>query len=79
MEVQLTNDLQARLTQLAQRQGRDSGALIAEAVERLVNYDDWFVSEVESGLSQIARGQTLSHEEVGTRLDHYLTSRQTRA
>lgn len=28
----------------------------------------WFVPEVESGLAQIERGQTLSHDEVGARV-----------
>ena len=40
-----------------------------EAIERLVDYDDWFVREVEKGLAQIESGQTLSHEQVGARLE----------
>ncbi len=78
MEVQLSTDLQTRLTRLAHQQGRDSGALVVEAIERLVNYDEWFVSEVEKGLSQIESGQTLSHSQVGTRMDGYLARKQPR-
>ena len=37
MEVRLTPDLQAKLTRLAAEQGRDSEALVLEAVERLVD------------------------------------------
>ncbi len=79
MEVQLSTDLQTRLTRLAHQQGRDSGALVVEAVERLVNYDEWFVAEVERGLSQIESGQTLSHSEVGARMDAYLAAKQPHA
>jgi predicted transcriptional regulator len=78
MEVQLSTDLQTRLTRLAHQQGRDSGALVVEAIERLVNYDEWFVSEVEKGLSQIESGQTLSHSQVGARMDGYLARKQPR-
>jgi predicted transcriptional regulator len=39
----------------------------------VVEYDDWFVREVEKGLAQIERGETLSHEEVGARLEKLLT------
>jgi hypothetical protein len=38
MEVFLSTALQARLIRLAQ-QGRDSSALVAEAIERMVEYD----------------------------------------
>ena len=47
MEVQFTPDLQSKLTRMAERQGRDSAALITEAVERLVNYEARVTSEVE--------------------------------
>ena len=41
-----------------------------------VKPDEWFVLEVEKGLAQIDRGQTLSHEEVGARLNKHLTGRR---
>lgn len=78
MEVYIPNELQAKLAALAARQGRDSTALIVEAVERMVNYDEWFLAEVEKGLAQIESGHTLSHEEIGARLDKYLTQKQAR-
>jgi predicted transcriptional regulator len=40
----------------------------------MVEYDDWFVREVEKGLAQIERGETLTHEEVGARLAKRLTN-----
>jgi len=33
-----------------------------------VDYDDWFIREVEAGLAQIDAGQVLAHDTVGTRL-----------
>jgi predicted transcriptional regulator len=75
MEVQFSADLQTKLSRIALEQGRDSAALVVEAVERMVNYDEWFLAEVDRGLAQIESGQTLSHEEVGARLDKYLTQK----
>jgi len=65
MEVDLTPELEAKLTRLAAEQGRDTRALVREAVERLVNYDEWFVREVAKGLSAADRGELIDHEEIG--------------
>jgi predicted transcriptional regulator len=73
MEIQLYPDLEAKLSSLAEQQGRDWAGLVVEAVERLVDYDTWFLSEVDKGLAQIESGETLSHEEIGAQLEHYLS------
>jgi len=65
MEIHLRPDLQAKLARLAADQGRETGALVEEAVERLVNYDEWFVLEVERGLAAADRGEFVEHEEIG--------------
>lgn len=77
MEVTLSPELQARLTRIAHERGTDAQALAREAIERLVDYDDWFVREVEKGLAQIERGEILSHDEVGARLEKRLTEKQS--
>ena len=76
MEVTLSPELQARLSRIAHERGTDAQALAREAIERLVDYDDWFVREVEKGLAQIERGEILSHDEVGARLDKRLTEKR---
>ena len=79
MEVRLNPDVQSKLTRLAAVRGRDAEALAREAIERFVDYDGWFVNEVEKGLAQIALGKVLTHEEVGARLEKSLTEKQSRA
>jgi predicted transcriptional regulator len=69
MEVRLNPNLQEKLTRLASEQGRDSEALVVEAVERLVNYDEWFVQEVEKGLAAADRGEFVDHEDVKKLID----------
>ena len=78
MELNLSADLQAKLARIAHERGTNPQALAQEAIERLVNYDDWFLREVEKGLAQLERGETLSHEEVGARLEQRLTERTRR-
>jgi predicted transcriptional regulator len=76
MEVHFSADVESKLTRLASRQSTDSETLVIEAVERLVNYDEWFRAEVQTGLAQIERGHTFSHDEAGIRLDAYLANKQ---
>jgi predicted transcriptional regulator len=77
MEVHLRPELHAKLTRLAAVEGRDADTLVQEAVERLVDHDQWFISEVERGLAQIERGEVLTHEEVGARLERLLAKKQS--
>jgi predicted transcriptional regulator len=72
MEVTLSPEQQARLARLAQARGTDAQALAREAIERLLDYDDWFIREVEKGLAQADSGRTLTHDEVGSRLKKHL-------
>jgi predicted transcriptional regulator len=65
MEVHFTVELQAKLTRLAAEQGRNTEALVLEAVERFVNFDEWFMREVEKGLEAAERGEFVEHEEIG--------------
>ena len=79
MEATLSAELQAKLARIAQERGTNPQELAREAIERLVDYDDWFVHEVEKGLAQIERGETLSHEEVGARPSKHLAGKQPRS
>jgi predicted transcriptional regulator len=78
MEVHVSPELQAKLTRLAAVQGRDADTLVQEAIKRLVDYDEWFIGEVEKGLAQIERGEVLTHEEVGARVERLLTEKRSR-
>jgi predicted transcriptional regulator len=69
MEVHLSPDLQAKLAELACQQGRDSEALVVEAVKRMVNYDEWFIREVEKGIAAADRGEFVDHDEVRRRIE----------
>ncbi len=69
MDVPLNPDLQAKLSCLAAQRGRTSEALVVEAVERMVNYDEWFLREVDKGLAAAARGELVDHADVRKIID----------
>jgi predicted transcriptional regulator len=78
MEVNLSPDLEGKLSRAAGRRGISAELLIREAIERAVDYDDWFIREVERGLAQVDAGQVLTHDAVGARLEHRLAEHQPR-
>ena len=67
--MRLNPELQEKLSRLASEQGRDSEALVVEAVERMINYDEWFLEEVEAGLAAADRGEFVENEEVKKLID----------
>ena len=58
-------EIQAKLDRAAAEQGRNAESLIQEAMERLLNYDEWFARQVEEGLSAADRGEFIEHDEIG--------------
>ena len=78
MELHLPLELEGKLAAAARRRGVSVEVLAREALERAVDYDDWFIREVETGLDQVTAGQTLSHEAVGERLTKKLAEQDAR-
>jgi len=54
---------------LAAQQGRPGEALVVEAVERLVNYDEWFLREVNEGLAAADGGELVDHADARKMID----------
>jgi len=69
MDVPLDPDLQAKLIRLAAHPGRASEVLVVKAVERLVNYNEWFLREVEKGLAAADRGEFVEHSDLRKMID----------
>ncbi len=78
MDLNVPPDLETKLALAANRRGMTPEVLVLEAIERAVDYDDWFLREVEKGLAQVERGEVLTHEEVGARLDRHVRQTQPR-
>jgi predicted transcriptional regulator len=78
MELHLPLELQDKLAAAASRRGVSVEALAREALERAVDYDDWFLQEVETGLAQVDAGETLTHDAVGERMAKRLAEHDAR-
>ena len=75
MEVHLNPEIQTKLSRIAAAQGKDAELLAREAIEQFVDFDAWFIREVEIGLAAADRGELLAHEEVGTRIEKRLAEK----
>jgi len=74
MEVHLSPDQASKLAQLASDRGRDADTLAQEAIGRYLEEEARFVQAVKLGESQLERGEYLSHEEVGARIERLVKS-----
>ncbi len=72
MEVHLKPELEARLAQTASRLGRDPVDLAQELLERHFDDEARFIEAVERGEAALDRGDSLTHEEVGQRMERFL-------
>lgn len=79
MEVRLSPEKEAQLQQLAARTGKSTAQLVQEAVDRLLDFEAWFIQEVEKGLAQAERGELIKHEEVVRLLEKRMQQRQSQS
>ena len=74
MEVHLTPELQHQLVELAAQRGRDANALAQEAISRYLAEEARFIAAVKLGEAALERGEYLTHEQGGKRLDRLFHS-----
>ncbi len=74
MEVQLTPEEQAQLAQFAQRTGRNAEEIVREAINSFLKDEIAFVEAVERGLASLDRGEHITHEDVGARIEKLFKS-----
>ena len=65
--IRLDNDTLGRIDGLANSLSRSRSWVINQAIERFLDYEEWFVQEVKDGLDEVARGDIATDEEVATR------------
>ena len=62
--VRIHDDVMGRIDGLAKALSRSRSWVINQAIERFLEYEEWFVKEVKDGLEEAGRGETATHEEV---------------
>jgi len=74
MEVHLTPEQETKLSRLAMDKGRDADALVLEVLGYYLKNESRFVEAVKLGEAELDRGEYLTHEEVGARIERLLQS-----
>jgi len=72
MEVHVTGELEAKLTHSAAKQGRNPDELVQDVLTHYFEEEARFVAAVLRGEEALQRGESLTHEQVGQRLQRFL-------
>jgi predicted transcriptional regulator len=72
MELHVTGELEAKLTDSAAKQGRKPDELVRDLLTRYFEEEARFVEAVKRGEDALKRGEYLTHDQVGERLNRFL-------
>jgi predicted transcriptional regulator len=72
MEVHVTGELEAKLAQSAALRGCSPEQLVQDALTRYLEEEARFAEAMKRGEGALARGEYLTHEQVGQRLQRFL-------
>jgi predicted transcriptional regulator len=72
MEVNFGHELEAKITHSAAKQGRNPDELVQDVLTRYFEEEARFVEAVKRGEESFGRGEYLTHEQAGERLQRFL-------
>ena len=72
MEIHFTRALETKLAQSAAQQGRNPEQFVQDVVAQYLEEEARFVAAVKRGEEGLQRGEYLTHEQVGQRLQRFL-------
>jgi RHH-type rel operon transcriptional repressor/antitoxin RelB len=73
LNVRLTEQLHAQLTELARVTGRSKSFLAIEALEAYISHKSWQITEVQAGIEEANRGEFASDEQMRTIFEKYVS------
>lgn len=62
--VRIDDNTLTRVDDLAEALSRSRSWVINQAIGRFLEYEEWFVKEVENGLKEVEQGEVATHDEV---------------
>ena len=74
MEIHFTPEVEAKIQRAATENGSTADSYVQQLVEQHFDHDSWFRQQVKRGLEQLDRGEFLTHEEMGERLEKMFRS-----
>ena len=72
MEVHFAPEIEKKIAQSAAQQGRNPDELVRQVLARYFDEESRFVDAVKRGEEALQRGEYLTHEQVGQRLERFL-------
>jgi predicted transcriptional regulator len=69
--VRLDEGTLGRVDHLAGELSRSRSWVIKQAIERFLEYEEWFVREVKDGLKEVERGEIATEDEVADRFKRW--------
>jgi predicted transcriptional regulator len=69
--VRMDADTLGRIDGLAVELKRSRSWVIKEAIERFLDYEEWYIQEVRKGIDEVSRGEIATPEEVEDRFRKY--------
>ena len=69
MEVHFNPELQAKLDRVAAENSSEADQYVQQLVEHYLDHDVWFRQKVKTSLERLDRGEFISHEEMGDRIE----------
>ena len=69
--VRLDEGMIGRVDHLASELSRSRSWVIKQAIERFLEYEEWFVHEVKDGLKEVERGEIATDDEVANRFQKW--------
>ena len=72
MEVQFNSEIEARLAERAAQQRLSPDELVRDVVARYFQEEDQFVEAVKRGEAALERGEYMTHDQVGDKLQRFL-------
>jgi predicted transcriptional regulator len=72
MEVHFNSEIEARLAERAARQCLSPDELVRDVVAHYFQEEDRFVEAVKRGEAALERGDYITHEQAGEKLQHFL-------
>ncbi|MWV25687.1 CopG family transcriptional regulator [Methylobacterium sp. 2A] len=64
LTAELPPDVPAKLARLSERTGRDSSAIVGEAIAGYVDHELAIIEEIEAGLAASRAGRVVDHDAV---------------
>lgn len=72
MEIHLTPEITEKLTHSAAQKGRNADELAQDVLAQYLDEESRFIEAVKCGEDALQRGDYLTHEQVGQRLERFL-------